>query len=454
MSALVGASAPPAFYASLKERAPEVVARYRALTPVSARLAEQARAVMPGGTTRHAVARRPYAPFVVRGEGARLVDADGRRLVDFWFNATALPLGHCDPGVMAAVREQLPFGTSFFAPTARDITLAEEICARLPSAEQVVFTNSGSEAVMMALRIARAATGRPLVGKFEGSYHGSYDDVLWSVSATTGAGQRKRPTAVAASAGLVTAEGRTLVLPYNDLAATERLLRENADHLAVVIVEPVASRMGMVVAKPAFLRGLRESCDRLGIVLVFDEILSFRVGYRGAQGLVGVTPDLTTLGKIIGGGFPVGAVAGRASFMTVASIDADVKVPQYGTFSANPVTMAAGQATLAALTPDTCAVLGRKGKRLRKELRRICRGLPLQISGLGSLFKISATPHKITDSRTARTVDVDWQETASLALLNEGFLLTQQLHGCLATATRDDEMDGFLAAFSRVVGEG
>jgi glutamate-1-semialdehyde 2,1-aminomutase len=402
-----------------------------------------------------AFARRPYSPFIVRGEGPFVFDADDRRLLDFWFNATALPLGHCDQRVVAAVTGQLQRGTSFFAPTDSDVILAEEIRSRLPSCEQIVFTNSGTEAVLTALRIARAATGRDVVGKFEGSYHGFYDDVMWSVAPRDGkGGEPERPSPVASSAGLPATAGRTLVLPYNDLAATEALLAEHASALAAVIVEPVANRMGLIVPRPGFLQGLREACTRHGIVLILDEVLAFRVGYGGAQGCERVTPDLTTLGKIIGGGFPVGAVGGRASLMAMASSDPRGPVPQYGTFSANPVTMVAGKATLDSLTPAVLEDMNAAGERLRRELRRVCSGLPLQVTGTASLFKITATPSPIANYRDARTADLEWQESASLALLLDGFLLTPQLHGCLATTTRDEHVDAFIAAFARVVGRG
>jgi glutamate-1-semialdehyde 2,1-aminomutase len=443
------------FYKALRQQTAGLIARYRSLTPRSASLAERAQTVMPGGGTRVAIARRPYAPFVVKGEGAVLLDADDRRIVDFWFNATALALGHCDARVVAAVAAQLQRGASFFAPTDADVLLAEEIRARLPSCEQVVFTNSGTEAVMTALRIARAATGRDLLAKFEGSYHGSYDDVMWSVAPRNGSGgDAERPRPVAASAGLSPTPARTLVLPYNDAAATEALLTEHGTAVAAVIVEPVANRMGLVVPRSEFLRALRETCTRLGIVLIFDEVLAFRVGYGGAQGWLGITPDLTTLGKIIGGGFPVGAVGGRRDLMAVASSEPRGPVPHYGTFSANPVTMVAGRATLEALTPDALGAMNAAGERLRRELRRICSGLPLQVTGTASLFKITATPHPIADYRDASGADLAWQEAASLALLVEGFWLTPQLHGCLATATRDEHIDAFLDAFARVVGRG
>jgi glutamate-1-semialdehyde 2,1-aminomutase len=438
------------FYRALKARRPAIEQRYRDLTPTSARLAADARRVLPGGSTRDTVMRRPYPTFVGAGEGAHVTDVDGRRLLDLWFNATTLPLGHADPRVRQAVNAQIARGTSFYAPTGLEVDLAREICARLPSAERVRFANSGTEAVMLAVRLARAYTSRPLVAKFEGSYHGSFDDVAWSVS-TPGAGPVGEPEPVAASAGLGGGADRVLILPFNDLDATARLLDRNGSRVAALLVEPIANRMGLVQPKPGFLAGLRELTARHHIVLVFDEVISFRLGYHGAQGIAGVLPDLTTLGKLIGGGLPVGAVVGRAEIMEVSAPDRPSRVSHAGTFTANPVTMAAGRATLAALTPEVFDRLNAEGARVRERLRVICAGLPLSVTGAGSLFKINATAAEPVDHRTSLTCDADWEDLASLALLTEGFFLTTRLHGCLSTATRPEDLDRFLEAFAALV---
>jgi glutamate-1-semialdehyde 2,1-aminomutase len=440
------------FYDRLKARRAEFEDRYRALTPASARLARAAEDVLPGGTTRDTVVRRPHPLFVASGAGGRVTDADGRTLVDLWLNATALPLGHADPRVAAAASAWLAKGTVFYAPTGLEADLAREIARRLPSAERVRFANSGTEAVMLAARIARAHTRRALVAKFEGSYHGSWDDVQWSVGAQgDGMGPASAPEPVAATGGLVGATGRALVLPYNDLDATARLLDRHGWDVAALLVEPIANRMGLVLPKPGFLQGLRDLCDRHGIVLVFDEIISFRLGYHGAQGLAGVTPDLTTLGKLIGGGFPVGAVAGRAGIMAVTEAGHPTRVAHAGTFTANPLTMAAGKATLDALTPEAFDRLNAEGERLRAALRAACQGRPLQVSGAGSLFKISATPQAIVDHRSSLAADAEWEDTASLALLCDGFFLTTRLHGCLCTAHEPADVDRFVEAVGRVV---
>jgi glutamate-1-semialdehyde 2,1-aminomutase len=305
---------------------------------------------------------------------------------------------------------------------------------------------------MLAVQFVRGFTGRDMLAKFEGSYHGTYDDVSWSV----GTGSREfgppdKPIPIAGSMGMPQDPSRVLVLPFNDLSATTRLIEENAGRLAALFVEPVANRLGLILPKPGFLEGLRRLCDEHGIVLIFDEVISFRVGYHGAQGMFGVTPDLTTLGKIIGGGYPIGAVLGRADVMAISDITREERVPHFGTFAANPVSLIAGKTAMEALTPEAFEALAARGEKVRSELERICKGLPLQVTGVGSLFKVNATPQEIVDYRTAVTVDRTWQEVASLELLCEGYYLTTKLHGCVSTATTEEEINGFLNAFEKIV---
>jgi len=442
------------FYSGLKSSAADIHARYRAVTQRSEALTTRAAAVMPGGSSRDALLRKPYAPYAVSGQGGWLTDVDGRQIIDLWFNATSLPLGHCHPLVLAAAADQMARGTAFFASTEVEVDVARELQTRLPSAARVRFTNSGSEAVMLAVRIARAFTGRTTLAKFEGSYHGSYDDVSWSLAPLEAdAGPIERPVPVPASAGLPSAAGRTTVLPFNDLESTVRILREQSAHIAAVIVEPVANRMGLLPPRPGFLEGLQAHCRELGILLIFDEVIAFRVGFHGAQGLTGVTPDLTTLGKIIGGGFPVGAVAGSAEVMAVSEPYRPGRVAHYGTFNANPMTMAAGKATLQGWTPTVIATLNATAEQLRSDLRTGCTGMPVQVTGTGSLFKITATSTELTNHRAMLTADRAWEELMSLALLTEGFLLTPALQGCLSTATTPEQIGAFVQTFERLLRE-
>jgi len=278
--------------------------------------------------------------FFARGEGAYLWDADGRRYIDYVGSWGPAILGHAHPAVVRAVQETAKHGLSFGAPTELEIEMAEAICGLLPSIELVRLVSSGTEATMSALRLARGYTGRSRIVKFEGCYHGHGDSLL--VKAGSGALTFGQPS----SAGVPPAiANETIVLPYNDLAAVEAAFVAEGERIACVIVEPIVGNMNLVMPRAGFLPGLRSVCDRHGAVLIFDEVMTgFRVHPRGAQGLYGVTPDLTTLGKVIGGGMPVGAFGGKRAIMEqIAPLG---PVYQAGTLSGNPVAVAAGLATL------------------------------------------------------------------------------------------------------------
>ncbi|MEX0741925.1 MAG: aminotransferase class III-fold pyridoxal phosphate-dependent enzyme, partial [Phycisphaeraceae bacterium] len=345
-------------------------------------------------------------------------------------NATSLVLGHADPRVTDAINVQARAGTAYYAPNTREVELAELLGERLSSVEKVRFTNSGSEAVMMAIRIARGHTGRQLLVKFEGSYHGTYDDVEWSVNPPAnkldGTGL---PQAIADTAGLPDGAGRVLVLPYNDAEAITEVMTSHGATVAAVIVEPMANRMGLILPDAEFLGAVLDACRASGAVAIFDEVIAFRLGYHGCQGAAGLTPDLTTLGKCIGGGLPVGAVAGRSDILARTEPGVKGRVTHAGTFNGNPLTMAAGLATMEALTPDAFQQINERGERLRGQLKRVCEGLPLTVTGAGSLFKINAIDHPIASYRDSVAVDGDWQQVASAALANEGFLLSKGLQG-------------------------
>jgi glutamate-1-semialdehyde 2,1-aminomutase len=281
--------------------------------------------------------------FFARGEGAYLWDADGKRYIDYVGSWGPAILGHAHPEVVRAVQDAARNSLSFGAPTEAEIEMAETLTALLPSIELVRLVSSGTEATMSALRLARGHTGRSKIVKFEGCYHGHGDSLL--VKAGSGALTFGQPS----SAGVPPAiAGETLVLSYNDLDGVERAFKEHPDEIAGVIVEPVAGNMNLIAPKPGFLAGLRKLCDRYGALLIFDEVMTgFRVHLRGAQGLYGVAPDLTTLGKVIGGGMPVGAFGGRREIMhKIAPLG---PVYQAGTLSGNPVAVAAGLATLKAI---------------------------------------------------------------------------------------------------------
>jgi glutamate-1-semialdehyde 2,1-aminomutase len=278
--------------------------------------------------------------FLVRGEGPYVWDADGKRYIDYVGSWGPAIVGHAHPAVVRAVQERAAHGVSFGAPTEIEIELAETLVRRLPSLEMVRLVSSGTEATMTALRLARGHTGRGKILKFEGCYHGHGDSLL--VKAGSGALTFGQPS----SAGVPPAiAGETVVAPYNDLDAAEAAFRAEPEAIAGVIVEPIAGNMNLVRPKPGFLEGLRALCDRYGAVLIFDEVMTgFRVHPQGVQGMTGITPDLTTLGKVIGGGMPVGAFGGRRAIMQkIAPLG---PVYQAGTLSGNPVAVAAGLATL------------------------------------------------------------------------------------------------------------
>ncbi len=290
---------------------------YRDQFASSGRHFERARRVLPGGVTRSLNFWEPHPVYLHSGKGAYVCDVDGHRLLDLINNYTALVLGHADPRVVRAVGRQLELGTSFAFSSDLEVVLAELLVARVPSIERVRFTGSGTEAAMFALRAARAATGRPLIAKMEGGFHGTHDEVAISIRPRLdAAGPPDRPRSVGETNGLIAGvTDHVIVLPFNRPTDATELIREHADELAAVIVEPVLGVGGMIPPVSSFLPALRRACTEHGIVLIFDEVITLRLAPGGAQELYGVTPDLTIMGKIIGGGLPIGALGGNESLM-------------------------------------------------------------------------------------------------------------------------------------------
>jgi glutamate-1-semialdehyde 2,1-aminomutase len=412
----------------------------------SADLYARAERVLPGGNSRTTVFFAPYPFYPVRGEGFRVWDADGNVRVDFLNNYTSLILGHAHPRVVAAIAEAAARGASFAAPTEYEIRLAEELCRRVKSVERVRFTNSGTEATMLAVRAARAYTGRPKIAKFEGGYHGSHDYAAVSVGPDPDrAGPAKNPQPVPDGPGIPDAVlGTVVVLPYNDLEAVSRILEREGREIAAVIIEPIMGAGGAIPAAPEFLRGLRELTRRLGILLIFDEVIAFRLAYGGAQEYFGVDADLTTFGKIIGGGLPVGALGGRAEIMDLFDPRQPNRIGHGGTFNANPVTMAAGLATLAELTPAAYEHLNRLGELARRRLRQAFQRLeiPAQVTGAGSVFAVHFTAEPVTDYRSAwRGADPGLLRRLHLGLLNEGAIIAPRGMGCISTPMTEAEVE-------------
>ncbi|MBI2014552.1 MAG: aspartate aminotransferase family protein [Candidatus Rokubacteria bacterium] len=432
------------------------VAEYTAKTARSRALHEEALAVMPGGNSRTTTFFDPYPFYAARGQGAHIWDADGNDRLDFNGNYTSLILGHAPPDVVKAAQQAIESGLSFPGPTEWEVRLAEMLARRVPSVEQVRFTNSGTEATMNAVRLARAFTGRPKIAKFEGAYHGTHDWVLVSVAPDPKtAGNRRHPKPVPASAGVPPAVLKhTVVLPWNDAEACEQILAAEAANLAAVLVDPLLGIGGVISPADGFLQRLREITERHGIVLIFDEVISFRVAWGGAQERFGVRPDLTTFGKIIGGGLAVGAFGGRADLMSFYDPrQGAARISHGGTFNANPATMAAGVATLNALTPEAYARLDALGERLRGGITRLLAGTRRkgQVSGVGSLFCLHWTTEPLTDYRSSRPKDAEQPLRMFVGLLNEGILLTQRGLGACSLAMTDEDVDRFVNALARVL---
>ena len=404
---------------------------YLARTPRSRELFERATASLPGGSTRTTVYTAPYPPYVESGEGLRVRDVDGNIYRDFLGNYTSLILGHAHPAVVAAVEAQVRRGSAFAAPTETEIELAEEIRRRVPSIEHLRFTSSGTEATMFAIRAARAFTRRPLIARFDHSYHGTHDGVM------TG------------TAGVPEALSRLIVeLPWGDPDGIERVLLGREAELAAIIIEPVQGAGGVRPATSEFLAFLRSYADRLGALLIFDEIISFRVGYGGAQERMGVRPDLTTLGKIIGGGYPLAAFGGRRDLMEIFDARRPGAVSHGGTFNGNPVAAAAGLATLRELTPDAYERLDALGERLLRLVTNAIERdhLDARVAVVGSLFQVWAG-----EPAAAFATGVDGGPTLFLGLLLEGFHLAPRGMGSIPLIATEADVDDLAEAIGRAL---
>jgi glutamate-1-semialdehyde 2,1-aminomutase len=440
--------------ATLSDDQHRILARYGARTPESRKVHERAARVLPGGVNRNIVHHAPYPLFIESGRGALLTDVDGNDYLDFIGNHTAMILGNCVPEVTAAVEQQLARGTAWAAASRAEAVLAEQIVERLPSAERVRFTASGSEAAMLAVRVARAFTGRSLVAKFEGGYHGLSEFAMVSVTPDPAkAGPASAPTGVAANGIPAAVRDGVVVLPFNDPTAVEAIVRRHAAELAAIVVEPVRGVAGAIAPAAGFLDFLRRLTQQHGILLVFDEVISFRLSYGGAQALFDISPDLTLLGKIIGGGYPIGAIAGRAEVMELFNPTRPDAVLLSGTFHANPVALAAGAATLQLLTRKAIDDLTARGERLMQEVTAILDGArtPLRATSVGSLFNLHATDAPVTDYRSSARSNKELMKWLRLALLNEGVMRSPRGMGCLSVPMTDADLRSFTAALERAL---
>jgi glutamate-1-semialdehyde 2,1-aminomutase len=425
----------------------------------SQKLYDRALSSLPGGNTRTTVFMKPYPIYAARGEGCRVWDVDGNEFIDCINNFTSLIHGHAHPVLVEAATRQLAQGSAFGLPTESEIELAELLASRLPDVDQVRFTNSGTEAVMMALKAARAFTGRPKIAKCEGAYHGSYDYAEVSLDPTPEAWGRNAPVSVAYARGTpdnVLAD--VVTIPFNDAEAAISLIREHGPELACVLVDPMPNRAGLAPADKSYLEALRSITREVGALLIFDEVITFRLGFRGAQGLWNIAPDLTTLGKIIGGGFPVGAVGGKREFMAVFDPrSGKPALPHGGTFSANPVTMRAGLAAMELLDEAAFARLDAIGQAVRSGIDEAFRrtGVPGRTVGLGSLLKIHFADRPIRDYRSAYMSEPEARRQAVFhrGLLNRGVLAAGYGLMALSMPMSDADVDAIVAAASAALAE-
>lgn len=423
-------------------------------------LFERARAVFPNGTTRITIERDPVPRYIERGEGAYLIDVDGRRFLDLNANFTTLIHGHAFEPVIAAVERQMRNGTCFANPTEAEVELASLLCERVPRLERIRFVNTGTEAVMFAIKAARAFTGRPCIAKIEGAYHGAYDWVeVAQASAPQNWGPPDQPAATAYYHGMpASVLEDVVVLRFNDAVGARELLTRRAGEIAAVLVDPMPSRAGLVAPEPEFLSALQETAHKHGILVISDEVLNFRQDYRGASARFGLEPDLFALGKIIGGGFPIGAVGGPGEIMAV--FDAShgrPLLPQGGTFSANPISMVAGHAAMAALDRAAFARLETLGSNLRKRLENaISRAqAPLSITGAASLFRVHPKPTPPREFRDAYCDPAQARISKEMSrfFTGHGIILPSGAAACLSTAMGEPEIDAIATAFEAFLAE-
>ena len=388
--------------------------------------------------------------FIREGKGSHITDVDGNNYIDYIGSWGPLILGHCHPEVMTAIEEALHRGASFGTPTEGEVHLAEMICTAVNSVEMVRLTNSGTEASMAAIRVARGYTGRDKIIKFEGCYHGSVDSLL--VKAGSGVMTLGLPDSPGVPASFVE---HTLLADFNNLRSVTDLFDEYGSEIAAVVLEPVAGNMGMVVPDLDFLKGLRNLCDVHGSLLVFDEVMTgFRVDYGGAQEIFGIIPDMTIFGKVIGGGLPVGAYGGRQDVMLMVAPAGPVY--QAGTLSGNPLAVAAGRKTLEILqAPDTYAELSRKSNWLIDEMRQSAgqNGIPFQTNVMGGMFGFFFAEKPVRNYQDAAESDQDHFRKFFMGMLKEGIYLAPSAFesGFISIAHMEEDLEKTAAACHKVM---
>lgn len=419
-------------------------------------LYDRAAEVMPGGITRIQPWQDPFPVYAGRGEGAYVVDMDGTRRLDLLNNFASLIHGHAHPTIVEAATKRIALGTAFTLPTEPEVELAETICGRVSGFEWIRFSNSGSEAVMCAIKAARALTGRSKIVKVEGAYHGAYDYAEVSLDSDP-QNWGNEPRSVGFSAGVpkgVTED--VVVIPYNDVEASERIVMRARNDVAAILLDPAPSYLGFTPISPEFARAMEALARRIGALLILDEVISLRMHVGGAQTLYGITPDLTTMAKIIGGGFPVGAVAGPRSVMRVFDHRRGKPLlPWSGTFTANPVSMVAGKVSLDLLSQSEIDRIDGLGGRLRAGVAAAYknRGGQGQVTGVSSMFRLHGHARPISDYRSCYHSPSESRRVEALqrALLDEGYHISGKGMGFVSTVMTEEDIDGFVTAVGRAL---
>lgn len=400
---------------------------------------KEAVTLMPGGVNSPVRAFKSVAMdpiFMERGQGSKIYDIDGNEYIDYVLSWGPLILGHSHPEVVEELKKVAETGTSFGTPTLLENELTKLIIDRIPSMEIIRMVNSGTEATMSALRLARGYTGRNKILKFEGCYHGHGDSLL--IKAGSGVATLGLPDSPGVPEGVAK---NTITVPYNDLESVRYAFEHFGDDIACVIVEPVAGNMGVVPSLPGFLQGLRDITNEFGSLLIFDEVMTgFRVAYNCASGYYGVDPDITCLGKVVGGGLPVGAYGGRAEIMNQMAPSGSIY--QAGTLSGNPMAMTAGIVTLSRLTPADYEEFKRKGDLLEEGITNAAKkyGVPLTFNRAGSMIGFFFTDEKVINYETAKASDLEFFSNYYREMANEGiFLPPSQFEGLFLSTAHSDE---------------
>jgi len=419
-----------------------ILEEYRTQNLGSLKALENASRFLPSGNTRSALYWQPFPLYLRRGEGSHNWDVDGNERIDFNFNNTTLIMGHNHPKVVAAAKAQWEKGTVLGAPTETEPKLAEELTSRLKGADKVRFTPSGTEANMQAVRVARAYSRKPLLAKCMGAYHGSWDALPLTPDAAD------IPPEV---------KNCTVYFPYNDAEAAEKVIKKHRNELAAVIIEPTMRDM---TPRPGFLQAVREATEDNDVLLVFDEVISFRLSHGGAQALYGVTPDVTTMGKIIGGGFPVGAYASTEEVLSPLSIPG-AELPETpspmmgfsGTFNAHPLAMAAGLTVLKEMKPNVYESMAGMGDEMRDGLRKALKGegVDAHVGGVGSLFSVAWTDREVMDHETSRTADRALFNVFNLGMMNRGVFILG--HPNVSAVQIKEDLEKALEAAGETVAE-